>query len=157
MSNHKDLGISFYLRETDKKGEFLIGSVAKDLEVDFEGLLYSNIKGLETLGKLRTYKETFANGERANVYIPEKQTYDSTTISFTFLFTGKNKEKTYYEFIDYITKGFHAFWDTKRKRKVVFYVEDEISPATIVNKGAKQYMELTFKAKNLFGKTFPVD
>ena len=157
MSSHKDMGISFYMRETDKKGNFLEGSVAKDLEADFKGLLYSKADGIEKLGKLRVHTETYADSDRTRVYIPEKQTYEPTNVSFTFLFVGEDKERTYYSFLDYITKGFHAFWDTKRMRKVIFYVEDEISPATVINKGRTQYIELTLNVKNIFGKTFQVE
>lgn len=157
MSSHKDMGISFYMEEVDSKGIVVEGSSRKDLEKDFDGMLYMKLDGLESQGKLRCHTETYADSDRMRVYIPDVQTYDPTELTFKFLFTGDRRRETYDAFVSYVTKGIHSFWDTVRKKKVIFYTPNEITPNEVGNKGGNQFIELSFKATNIFGRNFDVE
>lgn len=151
MSNH---GYKFYMQECTKDG-VLIGT-QRDLEIDFDGLRYAKCEGIDAFGKPRIYTESYADSDNLRVYIPDELTNDATKITFTFYFVGDNRQKTYYEFVDYVRNGYHVYHDTARNKKFIFVVVDEIKPATEVWHGSTPYMELKLQVQNLNGKTFDV-
>lgn len=157
MSKNRDMGIYFYMQEVDKKGDPIVGAPIKDLENDFDGLLYSKASGLNKKGKARVYKENYSDSDRVRVHIPSLPTNEPTHVTFSFLFVGEGRYDTYNSFVEYVSSGFHSYWDTKRKRRLVFYVEEEIEPAEEAWYGSTPYLKLELRVENVFGRTFEVN
>ena len=143
----------FYMQATDSKGVALEGAPIKDLEVDFEGLRYLKATGLNDIGEARVYTETFADSDRTRVYIPSEVTHKQTSVTLSLVFVGKKRHETYDAFLAYITNGFHAFWDSARNKRLVFYVESNISPSEDLWSGSNPYLKLDITLKNVYGKT----
>lgn len=156
MSSHSDLGIKFYMQSVNNKGEATSDTI-KDIEADFDGLIYMSVDGLEQFGSLKSYTETYADSDRVRVYLPKSGERSSFDVTLKLLFVGDNRWSSYYSFIDYITDGFHAFWDTVRKRKLIFYVDKSIEPSEISNKGSVKYIEVKIPLTSVFGRTFPIE
>lgn len=158
MSVNSEMGIYFYMQETDGKGVALPDARIKNLEVDFDGLLYSKAKGLNDKGKIKnTYSEKYADSDRLRVYFPSEPKRESTTVTFTFYFTGENRYAVFDEFVKYVSGGFRAFWDTKRKKRLVFYAQEEVKVADEMWYGGTPYLSFDLKATNVFGETFDVE
>lgn len=148
-----DTEYEFYMQAVDKNGTPLKNAPVRDLEGDFEGLRYCEAKGLNTIGKQRVYKETFVESESTNVYIPETPSYEPTTVNLVLYFLGEERYDTYNQFNDYIRKGFHAYWDSARERKFIFYIEDDISIDDEMWYGSMPYLKVTYKLQNIKGFT----
>lgn len=144
----------FYIQAINKDGSILKGSVAKDLETDFVGLRYKQCKGLNALGKLRSYSEKFADSDRLRTYIPKEQTRDATTVELTLYFVGETRHKAYDEFNTFICGGYRKYWDTARHKTFDFIVTDGISISDEMWYGSTPYFEVTYKLQNLNGRTF---
>ena len=158
MSVNSEMGIYFYMQATDGKGKPLAGAPIKDLESDFEGLLYSKAKGLNDKGKIKnSYSENYADSDRLRVYFPEEPTREATTVTFTFIFTGENRYAVFDAFVKYVSGGFRAFWDTKRKKRLVFYAPEDVKVAEEKWYGLTPYLSLDLKVQNIFGRTFDVE
>lgn len=143
----------FYMQATNSKGVALEGAPVKDLEVDFEGLRYLKATGLNDIGDARVYTETYADSDRTRVYIPSEVTHKQTSVTLSLVFVGKKRHETYDAFLAYITNGFHAFWDSARNKRLVFYVESNISPSEELWSGSNPYLKLDITLKNVYGKT----
>ncbi len=157
-TNNQRHGIKFYMQECDKKGVALANAEVVDLESKFVGLNYAAAKGLDTLGKAKNiYTEKFTGEDRVNVYVPEEITREQTTVTFTFYILGEHRRGVYDDFLAYVTKGFHNYWDNKRRKRITFYVEDSIEPSSEQWYGGTPYLELNLKVKNVFGRTFNVE
>ena len=156
MSNHKNLGIHFYMRETDRLGNFIEESEEIDLEERFSGLNYMSLDGMETFGKQKTYIENYADSDHDRVYLSPDDNRETFSVTLKLVFVGKDMYQSYYSFMDYVTKGFHAYWDTVRKRKLIFYCQDEVKPSDVKYNGSTKYIETSLKMTSVFGKTFPI-
>lgn len=158
MSVNSEMGIYFYMQETDGKGNPLADAPRKNLEEDFEGLLYSKAKGLNDKGKIKnTYSEKYADSDRLRVYFPDEPKREATTVTFTFFFTGENRYAVFEEFVKYVSGGFRAFWDTKRKKRLVFYALEEVKVADEKWYGGTPYLSWDLRVQNIFGETFDVE
>lgn len=157
MSVNSEMGIYFYMQATDGKGKALAGAPIKDLESDFEGLLYSKAKGLNDKGKIKNaYSEKYADSDRLRVYFPEEPKREATTVTFTFYFVGENRYAVFDEFVKYVSGGFRAFWDTKRKKKLIFYAPEAVTVANERWHSGTPYLSFDLKVQNVFGETFDV-
>lgn len=157
MSVNSEMGIYFYMQATDGKGNPLADAPRKNLEVDFEGLLYSKAKGLNDKGKIKnSYSEKYADSDRLRVYFPQEPKREATTVTFTLYFTGENRYAVFDEFVKYVSGGFRAFWDTKRKKRLIFYASDEAKVADEKWYGGTPYLSLDLRVQNVFGETFDV-
>ena len=158
MSVNSEMGIFFYMQATDSKGVPLTGAPIKNLEEDFEGLLYSKAKGLNDKGKVKnTYSERYSDSDRLRVYYPSAPKREATTVTFTFYFTGENRYAVFEEFVKYVSGGFRAFWDTKRKKRLVFYAPEAVTVADERLFGSMPYLSWDLKVQNVFGETFDVE
>lgn len=158
MSRNSEQGIHFYMQATDNYGVAIAGAEIKDLEEDFEGLLYSKAEGLNKKGKVKNvYTEQYADSDRLRVHYPAKVTREATAVTFTFYFMGENRYKVYDDFYAYLTEGFRAYWDTARKKRLVFYAPNEYKPAEEMWYGGKPYLKLELQVQNIFGETFDVE
>ena len=148
----------FFMQECDKHGKLLAGTTAKNLEVDFNGLRYSKAEGLDAIGKPKNiYTEKYSDSDRTRVYIPENITNEPTTVKFTFYFIGDERQKTYHEFLEYVRKGFHRYYDTYRNKYLYFFVDSELKPAEEKLYGSVPYLKFELTVQNIFGKTFDVE
>lgn len=151
-------GYKFYMQEVTKENDEYIEveNTQKDLENDFVGLKYAKCEGIDKMGKPRIYTESYADSDRLRAYVPNELTNDATNITFTFYFVGNQRRETYYNFIEYVRQGIHAYWDNVRNRKFYFVVASEIKPASEMWYGSSPYLELNLQVQNLNGKTFEV-
>lgn len=153
MSEYK-----FYMQECDKEGNILVGSEPKSLEEAFQGLRYKECKGLDTIGAANVYTESYADSDRLRVHVPRSLTHKPTTVTLTLYFIGERRYEGYNAFNAYL-KGspFHIYYDTARKKKLVFYVKDEIATDKSQWHGSHPYIEVSYKLSNIFGRTFDVE
>lgn len=143
----------FYMAECDADWK-INSNTQKDLEVDFEGLRYQEAKGLNLTGKPRLYTETYADADKVRVYIPENVTYEPTTITFSFVFFGENRYKTYDEFVAWVSGKRMVYHDDARNKWAYFYVADSVQPAEEMWYGSTPYLRLELKVSNVYGRTF---
>ena len=149
--------VKFYMQKCSKDGT-LINGTAKDLEVDFKGLIYIEAKGISKIGKVKNiYIEQYADSDTLRTWHPsevgEKTTHEATTIQLKLLFHGEDRRKVYESFNDYIMDGYHIYWDTLRKKKFVFMVIEQSEPSDDIIKGSVPFMVCTWTLQNLKGKT----
>lgn len=143
----------FYMAECDAEWK-VKSSTTKDLERDFDGLRYQEAKGLNLTGKPRLYTETYADADKVRVYIPENVTYEPTTITFSFVFFGENRYKTYDEFVAWVSGKRMVYHDDARHKWAYFYVADSIQPAEEKWHASTPYLRLELKVSNVYGRTF---
>lgn len=128
----------------------------KDLEKDFKGLKYCKCEGLNAVGERQVYTEQYDDDNMTRVYMSKTPIYKSTDIKLTLVFVGDDRQKTFDEFNEYISEGFHAYWDTARNKRVIFYVSKPIVPSEDMFKGSTPYIEVTYTLSNVYGKAFNV-
>ena len=76
----------------------------KDLEVDFIGLKYSKLMGIDKYGKIKNiYTESYPESSELRVWIPEIITRDNPEIELTLYFVGVNRRSVYHQFVQYIS------------------------------------------------------
>jgi hypothetical protein len=129
-------------------------STRKNLEVDFKGMRYQEADGLNLWGKPRIYTETYADADKTRVWIPQDVTYEPTTITFSFVFLGEDRYKTYDEFVSWVSGKRMAYWDDARNKTAYFYVGDSVQPAEEKWHGSTPYLRLQLKVTNIYGRTF---
>lgn len=146
------------MQECDERGNVLADTSAKDLEVDFVGLRYKECKGLDTIGAANVYTESYADSPRLRVHVPSNLTHKPTTVTLTLYFIGEERYASYKAFNAYLKASpFHVYYDTARKKKLVFYVKDEIATDKSQWYGSHPYIEVSYKLSNIFGMTFDVE
>ena len=152
----------FYVQPCDKYGVVIEGSSKKSIEEDFnveEGQVrYKECKGLNTIGGANIYSESYADSERLRVYVPSNLTHKPTTVTLTLYFIGENRYKCYDAFNTYLKSSpYHTYYDTARKKKLVFFVKDEIATNASQWYGSHPYLEVSYKLSNIFGKTEDIE
>ena len=148
----------FYMVACDNKGMPIKGAQTMDLERDFDGLKYSSMEGIETIGAAKNiYSESYSDSDRLRVYVPDNLTHNPTTVTLTLYFVGENRYNVYDSFNAYL-KGskYHIYYDTARKKKLIFFVKDEISVKESQWYGSTPYIQVEYKLSNIFGRTFDV-
>lgn len=131
----------------------------KDLEADFPGLRYKECTGLNAYGELSSvYSEDFAETSKADVYVAGTPAHKQTTIKLTLVFLENDAkdDKSYRDFMAFITGSKIAYRDTARKRKVLMYLTGATEPKSDTLYGQK-YKEVTFTFKNVYGHSFGYD
>lgn len=142
-----------YMQKVD---EYLspIAGTKKNLESDFDGLIYFSMKGLNSIGRTKNvYKETYADSDKVRVYVPESIKNESNKVVLTLFFIGETRQDVYDSFNEYITSGRTVYWDDVRKKKLYFFIEDEIEPMEDVFKNGTPYIKVEYKLTNIYGKT----
>lgn len=146
----------FYMKTINKDGSIPDDSITKDLEADFDGLRYKECKGLNTIGKPRTYTESYADSDRLRSYIPETTLSEATDVKLTLYFMGENRHATFDEFNEFILGGYRKYWDTARNKAFDFFVKDKVEISDEKWYWSKPYFEVTYTLQNLNGKTTDV-
>lgn len=152
------LGYEFFMQECNERGELLAGSTKKNLEVDFNGLRYSKIDGIEVVGAPKNvYSESFADADRLRVYAPKDIKHKETVVTLTLYFVGEDRFKVLDAFNAYIRGGVKRYWDSARNKWFAFYVKDELKPAEQMWYGTTPFLRMDYKLINIFGRTFDVE
>ena len=148
----------FYMVACDNKGVPIKGAQTMDLERDFDGLRYKECKGLNKIGAPRVYTEEYSDSDRLRVHIPDKLTHKPTTVTLTLYFVGEDRYKVYDAFNAYLKESkYHIYYDNARKKKLTFFVKDEISVGDSQWFGSTPYIQVDYKLSNIFGRTFDVE
>lgn len=151
----------FYLRGVNKDGSFIKDDEPKNLEEDFVGLRYIRCTGVDEIGKAKNiYTEKYSDADKVRTFIPGEIKNEETDIELTLCFfstDGANCREVCDDFTNYIRKGLHRYYDTARKKHFDFYVEDVISPSKENYKVNIPHIEISYKLKNIYGKSFDGD
>lgn len=143
----------FYMISCDKDGTVIQNS-EKDLETDFNGLVYSKCEGLATIGTAKNiYEEKYADSDKLRVHVPEIILNEATTIKLTLFFVGEDRYSVRDDFNTYIRDGFHKYWDNARKRRFQFYVSKELPIGEEKWYGSTPYLKCEYTLNNIHGKT----
>lgn len=138
----------FFMQRVD-----LLNQPVKNLEEDFPGLRYKEFKGLEKYGKNKgVYTETFAETDEVQVYMTPTPIRENIELTLTLVFIGNSRRETYHLFVDYISQGKIKYWDSVRKREVVFVLIEAIEPETDTLIGGADYIQASFKLTCLNGQ-----
>ena len=126
----------------------------KDIEVRFPGIKYSKCVGLNSRGKRKNVhiEKLSDRGELKVWQDPEKVLREATDITFSFYFTGVNRQAVYDSFMDYIGNGKINYWDTVRKKHAYMIFVDQAKPKEDVYKGSVPYILVELKMQNLWGE-----
>lgn len=139
----------------------------KDLEVDFDGIRYKSMSGLESYGTpSNVYSETAAESSKAMVYVSPTPTEKQTELTLTLYFFPPSTSTAttdaakiaeisslYHSFCDFIRGGKIIYRDTARKRKVLMTLTGAVSPTTDRLYG-QIYKEVSFTFTNEYGCSF---
>lgn len=134
-------------------------AIWRDLELDFPGLRYKECTGLNSYGEpTNMYSEDFAETSKAEVYVSGTPAHKQTTIKLTLIFLEDDTkdDKSYRDFMAFITGSKIAYRDTARKRKVLMYLSGATEPKSDTLYGQK-YKEVTFTFKNVYGHSLGYD
>lgn len=126
----------------------------KTLE-DF-GALYSKCTGLSDKGKVKNiYTETYSESNETRVYKSEVVAREPISCTMTLFFTGKERRQNYDDFVNTISKGLWYYWDTERKTKIKFFLQDQIAIKDDNYKGKIKYLEVDIKMQCVWGESKP--
>ena len=161
------MNYKFYMQECDKEGNPIEGAQIMDLEKDFKvekdgvvvgQLRYKECKGLIEIGAARVYTEEYSDSDRLRVHIPDNLTHKPTTVTLTLYFVGEDRYKVYDSFNTYLKESkYHIYYDSARKKKLTFFVKDEIGVGESQWFGSTPYIQVEYKLSNIFGKTEDIE
>ena len=148
----------FYMQACSNTGKPLAGAPLKDLEEDFKGLRYKECKGLNKIGAPRVYTEEYSDSDRLRVHIPDNLKHKPTTVTLSLYFVGEDRYKVYDAFNAYLKESkYHIYYDSARKKKLVFFIKDEIGVGDSQWFGSTPYIQVEYKLSNIFGKTEDIE
>ena len=132
----------FYMQQYPKNG---VIQPIKDLEVDFIGLKYSKLMGIDKYGKIKNiYIESYPESSELRVWIPEIITRDNPEIELTLYFVGVNRRSVYHQFVQYISGSKLYYWDNCRNRKVAILLTEPVEPSDDKLYGSTPYITASF-------------
>lgn len=141
----------FYMQQYPKNG---VIQPIKDLEVDFIGLKYSKLMGIDKYGKIKNiYIESYPESSELRVWIPEIITRDNPEIELTLYFVGVNRRSVYHQFVQYVSGSKLYYWDNCRNRKVAILLTEPVEPSDDKLYGSTPYITASFKFTNLDGQS----
>lgn len=141
----------FYMQQYPKNG---VIQPIKDLEVDFIGLKYSKLMGIDKYGKIKNiYIESYPESSELRVWIPEIITRDNPEIELTLYFVGVNRRSVYHQFVQYISGSKLYYWDNCRNRKVAILLTEPVEPSDDKLYGSTPYITASVKFTNLDGQS----
>jgi hypothetical protein len=139
--------VKFYMKQDATNGDW------KSIEDEFEGLKYKECKGLEDKGKPKNiYTESYADADKLRVYMPQSVYRESTTITFTFVFIGDDRQSVYETFYKFVSENKIYYFDTKRKKQAYLLLNDAVTVGEDIYKGSTPYILVDFKFTNIWGE-----
>ena len=146
------MDVKFYMQKVDDNDNLVDGTL-KDLELDFQGLKYSRCMGLLNKGKRKNvYTETYSDSDTLRVWQGENVTREATSITFTFIFVGANRQSVYESFYEYVKNGVIAYYDTARMKEARLIFIDALEPSNDIFIGSTPYIQADFKFQNIWGE-----
>lgn len=160
-------GYNFYMKRVLRSSDGTLSVESgsqRDLEADFPGLRYKSCDGLGAYGAQRVYAETYAESDAAEVYVPASGVREQTDVTLTLYFFDpsgskgygeaiKGAEVPYRSFMEYVSGTMLIYWDTARRRKVLLYLAESVSPTTDSLKSLV-YKEVALKFKSVTGRSY---
>lgn len=144
--------VKFYMQKVDTSGN-LVSDTLKDLEVDFNGLLYAKSEGLLNKGKRKNiYTEDYADSDTLRVWQGDDVTREATNVTFTFYFVGDTRQSVYDAFYEYIKNGIISYYDTLRYKEARLVFIEALETKEDIFKGSTPYINVSFKFQNLWGE-----
>lgn len=145
----------------------IIEGTTKNVMTDFEGVFYQAADGVEAIGQPRVYTEEYPESNELSVYFPEKTTLKATDFTLKLYFIAPDDKKdneaidciinSYHSFIDYLQGSLILYWDNVRKRKLLLALTEIVKPSTTSVLEGREYLAVSFKFKNVYGKSFALD
>lgn len=145
----------------------IIEGTTKNVMTDFEGVFYQAVDGVEAIGQPRVYTEEYPESDELSVYFPEKTTLKATDFTLKLYFIAPDDKKdneaidyilnSYNSFIDYLQGSLILYWDNVRKRKLLLALTESVKPSTTSVLEGCEYLAVSFKFKNVYGKSFALD
>lgn len=147
-------------------GTYSVGET-EEIQSFFRGAFYNAIEGIEAYGKPKVYIESYAEASSTDVYYPPEIIYEENDLSLKLYFFDldnhedvsdaiKAIDNSYHAFVDYISGGYVKLWDSIRQRKVMLSYQSPTTPDKDTLFGII-YKSVTFKFKNVFGRSFSLD
>jgi len=139
--------VKFYMKQDPSSDGW------QSIEEVFDGLKYKECKGLEDKGKPKNiYTESYADADKLRVYMPVTVYRESTTITFTFVFIGDNRQSVYEQFNSFVSGKKIYYFDTMRKKNAYLLLNEAVTMGEDVYKGSVPYMLVDFKFTNIWGE-----
>ena len=145
----------------------IIEGTTKNVMTDFEGVFYQAADGVEAIGQPRVYTEEYPESDELSVYFPEKTTLKATDFTLKLYFIAPDDKKdneaidyilnSYHSFMDYLQGSLILYWDNVRKRKLLLALTESVKPSTTSVLEGREYLAVSFKFKNVYGKSFALD
>lgn len=146
------MDVQFYMKRLGVDEDYI------DIEERFKGMRYMKCDGLEDLGKPKNiYTETYADADSLRVYLPSEVKRAATTITFTFLFLGYDKQDVYDEFNEFIKNQKIYYYDTARKKRVCMIFQNATKPKDDNYVGSLPYIISDYTFQNIKGEATPCD
>ena len=152
----------------DSNGKYsIVDGTTKEVTSDFVGTYYQSADGVETYGAPRVYTEEYPESKELDVFFPEDTNLKSTEFTLKLYFIAPSDKKdneaieyintAYNTFTEFITGGKILYWDNVRKRKLLIALTDSVKPTTTSVLSGREYLAVSFKFKNIYGKPFALD
>lgn len=130
-----------------------LGKKDDDIEKRWPGIKYSKCNGLTAKGKRKNiHIESYSDSNELRVWQGDTVIREATDITFSFFFTGENRQNYYDSFTNYCSNGKIHYWDTVRKREAIMVFIDKSEPKEDVYKGSIPYIYVELKFQNLLGE-----
>lgn len=118
------------------------------------GALYSKCTGLSDKGKVKNiYTETYSESDETRVYKGDLATREPISCTMTLLFLGDERRKNYDKFVNELSNGIWYYWDTERKRKIKFFLQEQVAIKEDNYKGSIDYLEIDLKLQCVWGES----
>ena len=137
------------MAEIDKNGK-VIGNIIR-IEDEFFGLKYMSLKNGANFGKPKIYVEEYADSDVLRTYIPENPRTSPIEYELTLIFIGADRLPGYYDFNEYIRRGYHRYYCVARGISFDFIINDAIEITDEMWKGSVPYLQVKYKLQGIKG------
>ena len=137
------------MAEIDKNGK-VIGKII-NIEKEFLGLKYVSLKNGANFGKPKIYVEEYADSDVLRTYIPDNPRTSPIEYELTLIFIGIDRLQGYYDFNEYIRRGYHRYYCSTRGISFDFIINDAIEITDEMWKGSEPYLQVKYKLQGIKG------
>lgn len=148
-TSSKGVDYSPLMAEIDKNGK-VIGNIIR-IEDEFLGLKYMSLKGGGNFGKPKIYVEEYADSDVLRTYIPDNPKTSPIEYELTLIFIGAHRLAGYYDFSEYIRRGYHRYYCLIRGISFNFIINDAIEITDEMWKGSVPYLQVKYKLQGIKG------
>ena len=137
------------MAEIDKNGK-VIGNMI-NIEKEFLGLKYMSLKNGANFGKPKIYVEEYADSDVLRTYIPDNPRTSPIEYELTLMFIDIDRLQVYYNFNEYIRRGYHRYYCATRGISFDFIINDAIEITDEMWKGSVPYLQVKYKLQGIKG------